>query len=106
CHLADIQVHQASDGEKRFQQRVRALLRAGEDATRVWRLAEAVATIARELAGPVLANLGARYAKPGSSVPLERVFRELGVIWTGSDIRFDDTAPLAPIRRSITRGQP
>lgn len=106
CLLADIQVHQASDGEKSLQQGVRALLRAGGDATRVWRLAEAVATIDRELGGPVLANLGARYAKPGSSVPLERVFRELGVIWTGSDIRFDDTAPLAPIRRSITRGQP
>ena len=104
CLLADIEAHQRSDGRRTLQHAVRALLRAQGDATRVWRLADAISTMDRVLGEPIIARLSARHTKSGAPVSLHRVFQELGVIRTATGFQLDDTTPLAHVRRAITRG--
>lgn len=102
--MADVEALKRSNGTRGLQDGLRALLRAGGEANRVWRLEDAIRRIDQTLGAPILADLARRYDSPGQHAPLSRLFDELGVRQSGESVVLDDDAPLAHVRRAIIRG--
>jgi len=104
CLMVDVEAHRQSRGKQSLQYALRRLVRAGGDATRVWRLADVVQSIDASLGAPILGLLTRRHLHSGHPVKLPRLFAELGVKLSGDQVVLDDNAPLAETRRAITRG--
>lgn len=103
CLLADIEAYRKTGGRRGLAAGLKALLRAGGDASRVWSLRDAVQHIDAALGAPILAQLTERYTR-GAPVHLSERFAALGVVESNGHVRLDDAAPLANIRRAIMRG--
>jgi hypothetical protein len=72
----------------------------------VWSLGDTLDAMDAAIGHPVLAGLAKRHLEKGTTLELERLFRELGVTTTERSVRFDQNAPLAKVRSAITRGGP
>ena len=105
CLLADVAMRERSSGARGLQQALRAilahanmeqesavlpLLRIGDDAVGV----------------PVLSALYERMKDQPAPVDLAALWQRLGVQLDGDGVAFDDRAPLAALRRSMTPALP
>ena len=105
CLLADVAMRERSSGARGLQQALRAilahanmeqesavlpLLRIGDDAVGV----------------PVLSALYERMKDQPAPVDLAALWQRLGVQLDGDGVAFDDRAPLAALRRSMTTALP
>jgi hypothetical protein len=70
-----------------------------------WSLAKALDTGDAAIGMPVLRDLYARMAAKAPADDLDAVFRSLGVRGDKAGVSYDDSAPLASIRRGITTGK-
>jgi hypothetical protein len=105
CLLADIEARRRTGGVRGLEDGLGAVLRAGGNSSVVWSLDDTFAAIDRGIGVPIVAELAARHMTSGAPVDLARLFRELGVREArGHGIRFDESAPLAPLRRALVRG--
>jgi hypothetical protein len=102
--MADTEALERSNGARGLQLALRELLRDGGEASRVWRLRDAISHIDSSLGAPILSDLAKRYRTAGQRVPLAELFASLGVRKSGRTVTLDDEAPLAEVRRTITRG--
>jgi hypothetical protein len=101
CLLADVEIRRDSV-EKGLEDGVRAVLAQGGVASEVWELSRSLAVADAALPTPVLARLAERHARRGSPVDLPGLFRDLGVsLAPDGGVRFDESAPLASVRRSL-----
>lgn len=105
CFDADLAIRQKSGGRKSLDDALRGIVRAGGNVTVSWTLAKALETGDRAVGLPVLTELYARMATKAPSDDLDAVFRSLGVRGSKSAVTYDDSAPLASVRRSITTGK-
>lgn len=106
CLVADVEARKR-DRERGLEVGLRALNAAGGNASEVWSLADAIATVDRALGAPTLAPLAERHAQRGGAFDLARLFDQLGVRRSPDGrIQLVDSAPLAGIRRAITRQPP
>jgi hypothetical protein len=102
CLLADVEARRASGGSFGLEDGLRAVLAQGGDASQVWSLAHALEVADGRLGRPVLAPLAAAHANHGAPVDLPGLFRNLGVsLDARGEVRFDDGAPLAFVRRAL-----
>jgi hypothetical protein len=95
---------------------LRAVLRAGGNSSVVWSLEDTLGAMDQAIGEPVLGELAKRHLQGGAPVDFEKLLRELGVVLPKGGPRtdgkprrglsFDETAPLAAVRRSIVRGKP
>jgi hypothetical protein len=69
-----------------------------------WSLEKALEAGDRAIGLPVLQELYARMATRPPTDDLDAVFRSLGIRAAPSGVSYDDSAPLASIRRGITTG--
>ncbi|MEO7114128.1 MAG: hypothetical protein ABI183_27050 [Polyangiaceae bacterium] len=102
CLLADLEIRERSKNSKSLDDALRGILRAGGDDSARWTMDYAFEQGDRATGLTVLHEL---YAKMGSAplpVDLDAIWKKLGVSLRGREIIFDDTAPLADIRRSMT----
>lgn len=118
CFLADVEARRRSQGAKGLEDGLRAVLRAGGNSSEVWSIDETLKAMDQGIGAPVLEELAARHLSKGTPVDFERLLRELGVAkaktkagsgprrQTELRVRFDETAPLAAVRRAIVRGKP
>ena len=100
--MADIGILQATHGVVGAQEALRAINRRGGGNTAEWTVDEVMAAGDAATHTRVLSSL---YAKMGSSpapTDVGRLFRQLGVAERNGAIVYDDSAPLATIRRRIT----
>lgn len=105
CLLADVEARRRSAGRHGLEDGVRAVLAAGGIASEVWPLARSLDVADRALGGPLLAVLAERHARQGNPVDLGALFRDLGVFSApDGGVRFDETAPLAAVRRVLVGG--
>jgi len=102
--LADVEARRRTAGARGLEDGLRTLLARGGDASRVWTEDDAIRVIDEGIGSPVLAELAARYRDHGSSVPLEGVLAELGVVPTEDGVNLVEGAPLASVRRAIMWG--
>ncbi len=96
CLLADIQIRQATKGQKGLQQAFQAVLAAGGNILVDWPIERVLRTADAALRVNTLQSLYSRMGLHYMPVDLDKLWNELGVSPPS------DSAPLAYIRRAIT----
>lgn len=105
CLLADIEIHKETNNAKGLQQALRGILDAGGDHEKDWNdwPIKRIFSVGDKATGTtVLADLYKEMRAKPYAPDLDALWRELGVSVQGGRVVFDDSAPLASIRRAIT----
>ena len=100
CFVADVAIRQKTGGKKSLDDALRGIVRAGGNVTVSWTLEKALDTGDAAIGVPVLREL---YATMASKAPTRRSRRRLPlprrVRGSKDGVTYDDTAPLASVRR-------
>lgn len=103
--LADIEIRKRTNLEKGLEDALRGLLDAGGTNAVRWPVADAFAAADASIGVTVLTDLHAKMGSSPHPVDLAALTRELGIVMSNGEVRFDDAAPLARVRRAITTGR-
>ncbi|MEX2206446.1 MAG: hypothetical protein WEF50_09495 [Myxococcota bacterium] len=104
CLLADVEIRERTHNQRGLEHALRAIVAAGGRADHEWDLSRALAVGDSATGVPVLMERYAQMRSTPFSVDLPALWRRLGVRQEGGRVLFDDGAPLAGVRRSITSG--
>jgi hypothetical protein len=102
CLLADVQIRQRTANKYGLQDALRAILNAGGNIAMDWPLGRALNAGDAGVGVPVLTELYDRVKATPADTDLAVLWRRLGVKREDGALTFDDSAPLAAIRRAIT----
>ena len=102
CFLADLQIRERTGNRRSLDDALRGINAAGGSIAVRWPLRRALEAGDRATGTHVLRDLYGRMGEAPMRVDLDGWWRRLGVAVEGRDVRFDDGAPLAALRRSIT----
>jgi len=103
CLLADVQIHQRTHNKIGLQDALRGILYAGGNVTEDWPLERALKIGDQATGTTVLEDLYRQMKDKPVSVDLASMWRELGIRRSqNGDVSFNDHAPLASVRKSIT----
>jgi len=100
--MADIRIREQTGGRRSLDDAIKAILADGGDGSQVWTLERVIDTANRATGTQVLNQLHDEMGTKPSSVDLASLWKRLGVRYSHGRVSFDDTAPLASIRRAIT----
>jgi hypothetical protein len=104
--LCDLELRERTGNARGLQHALRSVVAAGGNLSVSWSLERAIAELERAAGLPVF---GVRLRRMGAEPvreDLEALWRRLGVARRNGDVVFDDAAPLAAIRRSLTAPEP
>lgn len=100
--LADVQIREQTHGRKSVQDALRAINRQSGGNTAEWSV-NRIMTVGDEATGVhVLTSLYAQMGPAPVQVDLDKLFSKLGLAERDGVVVFDETAPLASLRRQIT----
>lgn len=102
--LADVEIHKRTHNRFGLDQALRGVLEAGGSNATRWPLTQVLDAGDRATGVPVLRELYAAMSTSPHPVDLDALFASLGVTLANGHVTFDDQAPLADVRRAITRG--
>ncbi len=102
CLLADIEIRKRTDNRLGLQDAMRGVLAAGGNHERDWSIGRVLSTADRAVGVDVLTGLHGEMGSKPVMPDLAALWRDLGVRRAGEDVEFDDSAPLAAIRKAIT----
>jgi len=102
CLLADVEIRRRTNNARSLQYALRAILDAGGDIRTEWNLEDTLRTGDRAVGVNVLQPLYAKMKDRPVNLDLTTLWSQLGVQSDGANVRFDDTATLAAVRRGIT----
>jgi hypothetical protein len=105
CLIADVAMRKETGNTKGLQQALRGILDAGGDHEQDWGTwpVERIFSVGDKATGTtVLSDLYKIMRAKPYAPDLDALWRELGVSVQGGSVVFDDSAPLASIRRAIT----
>ena len=100
--LADVEIRKRTGNAKGLEHALRGILAEGGNNAQRWKLEDAFAAGDRATGVPVLRELHEAMGTSPHPVDFDALWRELGIVPAQRTIHFDDTAPLAAIRRAIT----
>ena len=103
CLLADIEIRKRTGNRKGLEDALRAILKAGGRIESNWPLTRALETGDRGTGVPVLRELYDKMKSTPALVDLGALWKDLGVERRNGRVEFNDTAPLAAIRKAITQ---
>jgi hypothetical protein len=103
CLLADLEIRERSGGRRSLDDALRAINAAGGTIAVRWDLARALAEGDKATGTDVLQRLHQRFGPRAEPVDLPALFARLGVRRDGESVSFDDSAPLAALRRAMTK---
>ena len=102
CLLADVKMLTASQGRQGLREALQGLLAAGASYAVAWPVRRILESADQAVGQTTLMTLYNRMKDSDEPVDLARLWRDLGVsVQLGSPATFDDTAPLAAVRRAI-----
>jgi len=104
CLLADVAIRERSQGERSLDDALKGVLAAGGNISARWSLGRTLDAADRAAGAPVLRELYAGMAARPVSPDLDRLWKRLGILVHAGRVDFDEDAPLAALRRAITRG--
>ncbi|HZC36105.1 MAG TPA: hypothetical protein VE242_10850 [Chthoniobacterales bacterium] len=104
CLYADVEIRRRTDNEKGLEHAVRAILEKNGNIQTEAELKDLLATGDKATGVPALMELYNDWSAKPVAPDLDKLWKQLGVIATGDTVRFDDSAPLASVRRAITTG--
>lgn len=99
--LADIDIRKRTNGRKTLGDCLRAVLWAGGDSSQVWTPARMMQTCDKAVGTDTMSRLAKRYVDRGSELDLGKLWKDLGLIRDENGFRYDDSAPLAAVRKAI-----
>jgi len=99
--LADIRIRQQTQNQKSVRDAARAVLDAGGDGSQTWALDKLLDMYDRGVGVPVFKTLHDEMGDKPVNTDLNALWKSLGVIYDGGNVTFDNSAPLANIRRGI-----
>jgi len=102
CFLADLQIREKTGNRRSLDDALRGINDAGGSIAVRWPLRRTLDAGDRATGTHVLRDLYGKMGEAPMKVDLDDLWRRLGVVADGRDVRFDDRAPLAAVRRSIT----
>jgi hypothetical protein len=102
CLLADIEIRQRTGNERGLEDALRAVNEDGGNVEARWKIERVLEIGDRATGVPALRDLYDRMKGAPVDVDLPHLWQQLGVNLDGQKVTFDDTAPLASVRRAIT----
>ena len=102
--VADVEIRKRTQNRFGLEHALRGVIDAGGNNASRWPLAEVLAAGDRATGVPVLRELYAEMSSSPHPIDLAPILESLGVRVSRGQVTFDDKAPLAGIRRAITRG--
>lgn len=102
CLRADVEIRRRTAHRFGLEHALRAIVAAGGTIESTWTMDRVIATGDAATGVPVLRELYDEMKAAPSPVDLAALWKQLGVIPRGQTVEFDDTAPLAAVRRAIT----
>jgi predicted metalloprotease with PDZ domain len=105
CFLADLEIRKRTNNAHSLDDALRGIVAAGGNQAENWSIAQALEAGDRATGVPVLEELYASMANAPHPVDMQPLWKQLGVALRGEQVVYDDSAPLAPIRKSITNPQ-
>lgn len=102
CLLADIEIRKRTNNRLGLQDAMRGILSAGGNHEKDWSLDRVLTTADRAVGVDVLTRLHNEMGPKPVSPDLAALWHDLGLKLQGENLEFDDTAPLAAIRKAIT----
>jgi hypothetical protein len=102
CLLADVEIRKATGNKFGLQDAMRGVISAGGNHEQDWPIARVLATADKAIGVDVLTRLHNEMGAKPVTPDLAALWRDLGLRPRGEALEFDDTAPLAAIRRAIT----
>jgi predicted metalloprotease with PDZ domain len=102
--VADLEIRKRTQNRFGLEHALRGVIDAGGSNASRWPLAEVLAAGDRATGVPVLRDLYAEMCSSPHPVDLEALYDALGVRVSQGQVTFDDKAPLANVRRALTRG--
>lgn len=102
CLLADIEIRKRTNNRLGLQHAMRGVLAAGGNHEQDWSLDRLLSTADKAVGVGVLTKLHDEMGPKPVSPDLAALWRDLGLKSQGESLEFDDSAPLAAIRKAIT----
>jgi hypothetical protein len=106
CLLADLEIRQRTQNRSSLDDALRAILLHGGDVSVRWELARVLEVGDQATGVPVLQQLHQKMGQQAYPVDLPALWKKLGVRMQDRKVLFDDDAPLAALRRSMTAEAP
>jgi predicted metalloprotease with PDZ domain len=106
CLLADIEIRKRTGNKFGLQDAMRGVLAAGGNHEQDWSIERVLTTADKAVGVDVLTHLHNEMGPKPVAPDLAALWRDLGLKMQGESLAFDDTAPLAAIRKSITEARP
>ena len=106
CLLTDLTLRERTRNQRSLDDVLLAIGKTGASDEDPWPLERVLDTAERATGTPVFRELYERLAQKPGAVDLAELFARLGVRAQGTSVTFDEAAPLAAIRRSITARRP
>ena len=103
CLMADVEIRKRSNNRFGLQDAMRGVLAAGGNHEQDWPIDRILATADKAVGLDVLTRLHEKWGSKPVTPDLDGLWRDLGIRIHDGSIDFDDTAPLAAIRASITK---
>lgn len=101
CLLADVEIRKRTGNKMGLEHALRAIMKERQTAGRD--LADVFAIGDRAVGLPVLQELYEKMKAAPAPVDLDQLWKDLGVVYSANGCTFDDSAPLAPLRKAITQ---
>jgi predicted metalloprotease with PDZ domain len=102
CLLADIEIRKRTGNRVGLQDAMRGVIAAGGNHEHDWPIERVLSTADRAVGVDVLTRLHDEMGSKPVTPDLAALWRDLGLKSQGENLAFDDTAPLAAIRKAIT----
>ena len=106
CLMADVELREQTGNQRSLDDVLLAIGKTGASDEDHWPIERVLETAARATGTQVLHELYARLAEHPGAVDLAELFARLGVRAAGDSVVFDEQAPLAKLRQSITARRP
>jgi hypothetical protein len=102
CLLADIEIRKRTGNRFGLQDAMQGVIAAGGNHEHDWSIERVLSTADKAVGVDVLTRLHSEMGPKPVTPDLAVLWRDLGLQSQGESLEFDDTAPLAAIRKSIT----
>jgi hypothetical protein len=103
--VADVEIQKRTGGKMGLQDALRATIARGGHNGASWSIDEFMAACDTATGTSVMTEQYAAWSHTPVTVDLEGLWQQLGVTLSGRAVTFDDTAPLAHIRKQMTQAQ-
>ena len=105
CLFADVEIRKRTGNRLGLQDAMRGVLAAGGSHEVDWPIERILSTADKAVGVDVLTRLHQEWGSKPVAPDLDALWRDLGVKGQGEGLEFDDSAPLAAVRKSITEAR-